>query len=225
MIRLNGIKKIYKGNGIDTVALDNINIKIKKNDFVAVMGKSGCGKTTLLNILGCIDNFDNGEYFFEGVSIKLLNGNELAHFRNKKIGFVFQAFNLINEMTVIENVEMPLGYAGVTARKRRETAYKLLESVGLSQKISNYPTQLSGGQQQRVAIARSLANNPEIILADEPTGNLDTRNSVEVMELLRTLNNNGTTIIMVTHDEKVADFAKRKITLNDGVIIKDTGVV
>lgn len=223
MIKLNNIRKIYKGQGVQTEALKGINIDIKRSEFVSIMGCSGCGKTTLLNILGCMDGFDEGEYFFNGESIKLLKGIELARFRNKKIGFIFQAFNLINEMTALENVEVPLGYAGVSRRQRKEIAFEMLKKVGLADKMQNYPGQLSGGQQQRVAIARALANNPDIILADEPTGNLDSKNSMELMELIQSLNKSCTTLVVVTHDEKVADYAKRKITMNDGIIVHDTG--
>ena len=187
MIKLRNIKKIYKGKGTETMALKDINLDIEKTEFVAIMGRSGCGKTTLLNILGCMDNFDEGDYFFDNVNIKQLKSNELALFRNKKIGFVFQAFNLINDMTVLENVEVPLGYAGIPAKQRKEMAYEVLKKVGMADKVKNYPLQLSGGQQQRVAIARALVNNPMVILADEPTGNLDSRNGTEVMELLSEL--------------------------------------
>jgi putative ABC transport system ATP-binding protein len=187
------------------------------------MGRSGCGKTTLLNIIGCMDDFDSGEYMFKDINIKELNSKQLALIRNKRIGFVFQAFNLINEMTVFENVEVPLGYAGMPRKQRKEIVLEMLEKVGLIDKVKNYPSQLSGGQQQRVAIARALSNNPEIILADEPTGNLDSKNGTEIIELLQSLNNKGTTLVIVTHDEKVASYAKRKIILNDGIIVKDTG--
>jgi putative ABC transport system ATP-binding protein len=221
MIKLDNIRKIYKGQGIETEALKGINFEIGTTEFVAIMGRSGCGKTTLLNILGCMDSFDDGEYLFEGTSIKLLKGKELARFRNKKIGFIFQSFNLINEMTALENVEVPLGYAGISKNQRKEIAYEMLKKVGMSDKTKNYPTQLSGGQQQRVAIARALANNPQIILADEPTGNLDSKSGMEVMELLQTLNLKGTTLVMVTHDEKISEYGNRKIILDDGCIKTD----
>ncbi len=222
MINITNLKKVYKGKGVNTVALNSISLEIKRTEFVSIMGRSGCGKTTLLNILGCMDDFDEGEYFFKDVSIKMLKGKELARFRNKSIGFIFQAFNLVNEMTALENVEIPLGYAGIPRRQRKEIAFDMLKEVGLADKIHNYPGQLSGGQQQRVAIARALANKPDIILADEPTGNLDNKNGMEIMELLRNFNSNGTTLILVTHDEKVADYGKRRFVLDDGNIIKDT---
>lgn len=224
MIKVNNIRKIYKGQGVQTEALKGVSFDIMPSEFVAIMGRSGCGKTTLLNILGCMDEFDNGEYLFCGTSIKVLSSKELAQFRNKKIGFVFQAFNLINEMNALENVEVPLGYAGIPRKLRRDIACELLNKVGLGNKIQNKPGQLSGGQQQRVAIARALANKPDIILADEPTGNLDNTNGVEVMDLLKELNRNGTTLVIVTHDEKVAEYAKRKIILDDGIIVKDIGI-
>lgn len=225
MINLTNIRKIYKGQNIQTEALKGISFDIKPSEFISIMGRSGCGKTTLLNILGCMDEFDAGEYFFNGINIKELKSKELSHFRNKKIGFIFQAFNLINEMTALENVEVPLGYAGVSRRQRKEIACGMLKKVGLDDKMQNKPGQLSGGQQQRVAIARALANSPDIIFADEPTGNLDKNNGIEVMKLLQALNESGTTLVMVTHDEKVADYAKRKIILDDGIILKDTGVI
>ncbi|AUS97514.1 macrolide ABC transporter ATP-binding protein [Clostridium thermosuccinogenes] len=223
MIQLINVHKIYKGNGVQTLALKGISLEIAESEFVAIMGRSGCGKTTLLNIIGCMDDFDSGEYMFKDINIKELNSKQLALIRNKRIGFVFQAFNLINEMTVFENVEVPLGYAGMPRKQRKEIVLEMLEKVGLIDKVKNYPSQLSGGQQQRVAIARALSNNPEIILADEPTGNLDSKNGTEIIELLQSLNNKGTTLVIVTHDEKVASYAKRKIILNDGIIVKDTG--
>lgn len=222
MIKITNLKKVYTGKNISTVALNDISLEIKKTEFVTIMGRSGCGKTTLLNVLGCMDSFNEGEYFFNGVSIKMLKGKELARFRNKSIGFIFQAFNLVNEMTALENVEIPLGYAGVSRRQRKEIAFEMLKEVGLADKACNYPGQLSGGQQQRVAIARALANKPDIILADEPTGNLDYKNGMEIMELLRNFNYNGTTLILVTHDERVAEYGKRIVVLDDGNIINDT---
>lgn len=221
MINITNLQKVYTGKGVNTVALNYINLEIKRTEFLSIMGRSGCGKTTLLNILGCMDDFDEGEYFFNGVSIKMLKGKELARFRNKSIGFIFQAFNLVNEMTALENVEIPLGYAGMPRRQRKEIAFDMLKEVGLADKIRNYPGQLSGGQQQRVAIARALANKPNIILADEPTGNLDNKNGIEIMELLQKFNRDGTTLILVTHDEKVAGYGKRTVVLDDGNIIKD----
>ncbi|MDF2686423.1 MAG: macrolide transporter ATP-binding protein [Clostridia bacterium] len=220
-IQLKNVTKIYRGVNVETVALKNISISFENGEFTAIMGRSGCGKTTLLNILGCMDTFDDGEYIFEDKNIKGCSENALAAFRNKKIGFIFQAFNLINEMTVFKNVEVPLGYAGISAKERKERCEYLLEQVGLSDKLKNHPTQLSGGQQQRVAIARALAMEPAVILADEPTGNLDSKNGTEIMELLKDMNEKGKTIIMVTHDNTLSKYAKRTVTLSDGEIVDD----
>ena len=221
LIQIKNIKKVYKSTTVETVALNKVSLEINEGEFIAVMGRSGCGKTTLLNIIGCMDTFDEGEYIFEDNNIKNYKENALAAFRNKKIGFIFQAFNLINEMTVFENVEVPLGYAGIPAKERKERCEILLEQVGLSDKLKNHPTQLSGGQQQRVAIARSMAMNPTIILADEPTGNLDSKNGTEIMELLKAMNEKGKTIIMVTHDVALSNYSKRIVTLSDGEIVDD----
>ena len=220
-IQLKNITKTYLGMGVSTIALKNVSLTLRNGEFTAIMGRSGCGKTTLLNIIGCMDTFDEGEYICEDNNIKNYKENALATFRNKKIGFVFQSFNLINEMTVFENVEVPLGYAGLPAKVRKERCENLLEQVGLSDKLKNHPTQLSGGQQQRVAIARALAMNPTVILADEPTGNLDSKNGTEIMELLKGMNEKGKTIIMVTHDVALSNYSKRIVTLSDGEIVDD----
>lgn len=222
MIHLENIKKIYKGNGVETVALKGIDLDIGKSEFVSIMGKSGCGKTTLLNIIGCLDNYDDGNYRFEDLDVKKMNNTKLSKFRNKRIGFIFQSFNLINEMTALENVEVPLGYASFSSRERKKISLGQLEKVGLKDKFKNYPTQLSGGQQQRVAIARALANDPDVIVADEPTGNLDSKNGQEIMQIFSLLHSQGKTIILVTHDESVAGFANRNIVLEDGYIVKDS---
>lgn len=221
MIRLQNIVKTYKGKGIETLALNNVSMEVGRKDFLAIMGRSGCGKTTILNIIGCMDTFNSGEYTFDGANVARFSSGELQSFRNRKIGFIFQAFNLITEMTVLENVEVPLGYAGIPSKKRKKIAIELLEKVEMSDKLKSFPLQLSGGQQQRIAIARALANNPDVILADEPTGNLDSYNGVLIMELLQDLNDSGKTIILVTHDDKVAGYAKRKVLLDDGMIIND----
>jgi putative ABC transport system ATP-binding protein len=219
MIELRKISKTYEGKGIQTKALKDINLKIKEGEFAAVMGKSGCGKTTLLNILGCMDRFDDGEYLFNNTDIKTLDKKQLALFRNKNIGFIFQAFHLINDMTAVENVELPLGLAGVKAKEMRDKAMKLLEYVGMEDKALHRPAELSGGQQQRVAIARALANNPKVIFADEPTGNLDEECGIQVMNLLKELKDkNGVTIIMVTHDPDIAQYADYTIHMKDGNI-------
>lgn len=219
MIELKNISKIYQGSTIETVALNNVSLKIQKSDFLAVLGRSGSGKSTLLNIIGCMDTSDSGDYLFEDINIKNLNHKQTAHFRNKKIGFVFQSFHLIPNLKVIENVEMPLGYAGVDSKERKLLAFSLLEKLGIQNKYNKYPSQLSGGQQQRVAIARALVNNPLLILADEPTGNLDSKTSNEIVDLLQTINEQGTTIILVTHDQSIAKRAKKQIIFDNGGII------
>jgi putative ABC transport system ATP-binding protein len=221
MIELKNIRKVYGNKGVETVALNGIDLKIETGEFVSIMGRSGCGKTTLLNILGCIDRFNEGTYLFEGVDVSSLTSNQLAEFRNKKLGFVFQSFNLVDGMTAQENVEIPLGYAGIPNKRRKEIAYEMLHKVSLSDKAKNYPGQLSGGQQQRVAIARALANNPQLILADEPTGNLDTKSGVDIMALLKSLNEAGVTIVLVTHDKSVSSYASREILMEDGRITRD----
>lgn len=216
MIKIKDVDKIYKGKDIDTHALKSIGVNIDKNEMVAIIGKSGSGKSTLLNILGCMDKFDSGEYVFGDQAMSKLNHKELAEFRNSKIGFVFQNFNLVNEFNVQENVEMPLGYAGIKKKERREKSSKMLEKVGILDKALSYPNELSGGQQQRVAIARALINNPELILADEPTGNLDSKTGEEIMLLLKQIHEEGATIIIVTHDSGIAKECDREIVIHDG---------
>ena len=219
MLELIDIKKTYHGKYVDVQVLNGINLMISKGDFVMIIGKSGCGKSTLLNVIGCMDNFDAGGFFFNGIDVKGLKDKQLASFRNKNIGFVFQAFNLINEITVLENVEVPMGLAGVKSKERKERAVELLKMVDLEEKVYNKPLELSGGQQQRVAIARAMANTPNILLCDEPTGNLDEENGKIVMHLLEKLNANGTTIVMVTHDMTLAKYANKIIEINDGRIV------
>lgn len=221
VIELKDVCKTYLGKGHNTEALKNINLTIEKGEFVAIMGASGSGKSTLLNILGCIDSLSNGSYNFNNKDVETLHNKELAHLRNKEIGYIFQSFNLIEELNIIENVSMPLGYGGVKTKERHKIALKLLEQVGLLEKEKVYPRHLSGGQQQRVAIARALSNNPDVLLADEPTGNLDSKSGAEIMDILMDLHKKNTTIILVTHDEKVAAYAKRRIVLKDGKIILD----
>ncbi len=219
MLELIDIKKTYHGKYVDVQVLNGINLMISKGDFVMIIGKSGCGKSTLLNVIGCMDNFDAGGFFFNGIDVKGLKDKQLASFRNKNIGFVFQAFNLINEITVLENVEVPMGLAGVKSKERKERAVELLKMVDLEEKVYNKPLELSGGQQQRVAIARAMANTPNILLCDEPTGNLDEENGKIVMHLLEKLNANGTTIVMVTHDMTLAKYANKIIEINEGRIV------
>lgn len=219
MITLRNIEKIY-GTGTNTFkALEGIDLEIKKGEFVAIVGASGSGKSTLLNIIGCMDSPTKGEYFFDNENIMKMKYKQLAAFRNKKIGFVFQAFNLADDCTAAENVEMPLGYSGMSKLRRNKRVKEILADVGLSDKAKNFPRQLSGGQQQRVAIARALVNDPELILADEPTGNLDTRNSAQIMELFRKIHcDSNRTIIMITHNPELAEQADRVIRIADGKI-------
>lgn len=220
MITLRNINKLY-GTGTNTFkALDNINLEIKKGEFVAVVGASGSGKSTLLNIIGCMDSPTGGEYIFENENILKKKYKQLASFRNKKIGFVFQAFNLADDCTAAENVAMPLGYAGISKAARDKRVKEILEDVGLSDKAKSFPRQLSGGQQQRVAIARAIASKPDIILADEPTGNLDSKTGNEVISLLKmSAKKYGQTLVMITHDEEIAQMADRIIVIEDGKVV------
>lgn len=218
MIKTNNLKKLYKTEEIETTALDNINIEIKKGEFVAVMGPSGCGKSTLLNILGLLDNPTSGEYMFMGEKTSSYSEKERALLRKGNIGFIFQSYNLIDELSVYENVELPLIYLGTAASQRKQKVETALERMKMMSRLDHYPQQLSGGQQQRVAIARSVVAEARLILADEPTGNLDSGHGDEVMKLLSELNQHGTTIVMVTHSPHDASFASRKINLFDGAV-------
>lgn len=207
-------------------ALRGIDLEVRKSDFVAIMGKSGSGKSTFMNIIGCLDVPTKGEYFLDGVDVKKLNKDQLANLRNKKIGFVFQSFNLLSRTSALENVELPLMYnTRVTTKEMREKALKALHSVGLADRAHHFPNQLSGGEQQRVAIARALVNDPVVILADEPTGNLDTRTSVEVMDIFQNLNKIGITVVIVTHEPDIALYTNRNVTFKDGRILKDIEVM
>lgn len=217
MIKLTGINKIYRTNEIETLALENVNLDVAKGEFVSIMGPSGCGKSTLLNIMGLLDAPSSGKIEINGTSVESMKDKELAAFRNKTLGFVFQSFHLINSLNVIDNVELPLLYRKMAAKERTRLAKEVLERVGLSHRMRHMPTQLSGGQCQRVAIARAIVGNPEIILADEPTGNLDSKMGAEVMELLHKLNKeDGRTIVMVTHNEEQAKQTSRTIRFFDG---------
>ena len=217
MIKLTGINKIYRTNEIETLALENVNLDVEKGEFVSIMGPSGCGKSTLLNIMGLLDAPSSGKIEINGTSVENMKDKELAAFRNKTLGFVFQSFHLINSLNVIDNVELPLLYRNMPAKERTRLAKEVLERVGLSHRMRHMPTQLSGGQCQRVAIARAIVGNPEIILADEPTGNLDSKMGAEVMELLHKLNKeDGRTIVMVTHNEEQAKQTSRTIRFFDG---------
>ena len=217
MIKLTGINKIYRTDEIETQALENVNLEIKKGEFMSVMGPSGCGKSTLLNIMGLLDTPTSGTIEINGTDVSGMKDSELAAFRNKTLGFVFQSFHLINSLNVLDNVELPLLYRKVGAKERRRLAEQVLERVGLSHRMRHFPTQLSGGQCQRVAIARAIIGNPEIILADEPTGNLDSKMGAEVMDILKKLNKeDGRTIVMVTHNEEQAKQTQRIVRFFDG---------
>lgn len=219
MIEIKNLSKIFHTEEIETVALDGISMNVKEGEFIAIMGPSGCGKSTLLNILGLLDNPSEGSYTLDGQEVGNLKEKDRTSVRKGKIGFVFQSFNLIDEMTVEENVELPLIYLGVKASERKSRVEEALRRMSISHRASHFPNQLSGGQQQRVAIARAVVANPKLILADEPTGNLDSKNGAEVMSLLTQLNKEGSTIVMVTHSEHDAGFAHRVVKLFDGKII------
>jgi putative ABC transport system ATP-binding protein len=219
MIQLEDVTKAYQMGKVEVPVLHGIDLAIDDGEFVAIMGPSGSGKSTLMNILGCLDIPTGGRYLLDGIDVSSLSGNRLAKIRSTKIGFVFQSFNLVSRTSAIRNVELPLVYAGV--RDRRSRARQALEQVGLSDRQKHLPNELSGGQQQRVAIARALINDPAILLADEPTGNLDSASSVEIMKLLGALNDAGHTVVLITHEEEIAHFAKRVVRLRDGYIVSD----
>ena len=222
MITLSNIKKVFRTEEIDTWALREVSLEVKEGEFVSIMGPSGCGKTTLLNIMGLLDTPTGGTYTFDGKDVSQLSERERTKIRKGTIGFVFQSFNLIDELNVYENVELPLLYMGVPARERKKRVEAILDRMAMSHRRKHFPCQLSGGQQQRIAIARAVVGEPKIILADEPTGNLDSKNSKEVMDLLCELHEKGTTIVMVTHSQHNASFADRIINLYDGQIVEQT---
>lgn len=224
MITLKGIQKIYATGDIEVAALRGVDLQVDAGEFVSIMGPSGSGKSTMMNILGCLDTPSTGEYFLDGTDVARASGNELAEIRNRKIGFVFQGFNLLPRTTALENVELPLLYAGVSPKERRERAIVALESVGLGERIHHRPKELSGGQQQRVAIARALVTQPAIILADEPTGNLDTHASIEVMAIFQKVHETGNTILIVTHEPDIAEYTRRIVRFRDGHIEGDEQV-
>lgn len=221
MIKIKNLNKVFRTDEVETVALDNVNLEVAKGEFVAVMGPSGCGKSTLLNIVGLLDNPTGGSYNLMGHEVAELKEKDRTRLRKGKIGFVFQSFNLIDELNVAENVELPLIYLGIGAGERKRRVDEMLKRMSISHRAKHFPQQLSGGQQQRVAIARALITNPDLILADEPTGNLDSKNGVEVMDLLVELNCQGTTIVMVTHSDRDAAYAHRTVSLFDGSVVAD----
>ena len=222
MIRTSDLTKVFRTEEVETTALNNINLKVNPGEFVAIMGPSGCGKSTLLNIIGMLDNPTEGKYIFDNTDVSKFKENQRTDIRKGNIGFIFQSFNLIDELTVFENVELPLIYLKIKASKRKKTVEETLERLKIGHRKKHFPQQLSGGQQQRVAIARAVIARPKLILADEPTGNLDSKHGLEVMSLLRELNQEGTTIIMVTHSKRDAEYSHRTISLFDGQIIMET---
>ena len=222
MIQLDGVTKVFLTDEVETHALSGIHLEVRKGEYVAISGPSGCGKSTLLAILGLLDSPSNGQYVLNGKPVENLKLSERARIRNREIGFIFQAFNLIGDLTVYENVELPLTYRGMPGDERKRRVQEALEKVGMAHRVKHYPSQLSGGQQQRVAVARALAGEPSVLLADEPTGNLDSVNGESVMELLRELHRNGATICMVTHDPRYAKFADRTIHMFDGRIVEES---
>ena len=222
MIKLENIKKVFRTDVVETTALGGITLEVKDGEFVAIMGPSGCGKSTLLNILGLLDNPTEGEYWLDNVEVGKLKERQRTLTRRGQIGFVFQSFNLIDELTVEQNIELPLKYLRVPAAERKERVTEIMRRMAISHRSGHYPQQLSGGQQQRVAIARAVVVKPKLVLADEPTGNLDTKNGREVMELLTQLNAEGTTVVMVTHSQRDAAYATRTINLLDGMVVEKT---
>lgn len=222
IIKMEGVSKIFHADEVETHALEGIDLEIRKGQYISIAGPSGCGKSTLLSILGLLDSPSNGNYWLNGQPVAKLGISERARIRNREIGFIFQAFNLIGDLTVYENVELPLTYRSSVSGERRQKVQHALERVGMAHRLRHYPSQLSGGQQQRVAVARALVGDPLILMADEPTGNLDSRNGEAVMELLRDLHRNGATICMVTHNQHYANFAEQTIHLFDGRIVQET---
>jgi putative ABC transport system ATP-binding protein len=226
VITLDQIHKIYRTGGVDVHAVRGVSAEIKPGEFVAIMGASGSGKSTLMNLIGCLDRATEGRYLLDGTDVSQLDRDELADIRNKKIGFIFQGFNLLSRTSALENVELPMLYQHrhLSGHEQRERALRALDMVGLSQRADHHPNQLSGGQQQRVAIARALVNEPALLLADEPTGNLDSQTSIEIMGVFQKLNDQGITIVMVTHELDIARYTKRNLIMRDGRIVSDTAV-
>ena len=222
VIDIQGITKTYVNGKLSVPVLHGIDLVVNKGEFVSIMGPSGSGKSTFMNILGCLDRPTTGSYLLNGDEVATLSDDELAYVRNKQIGFVFQSFNLLTKLTALENVALPMIYAGVNKKMRIERASQLLQSVGLDERMDHLPSELSGGQRQRVAIARALANNPAIIMADEPTGNLDSKSTIDVMNIFRGLHDEGRTILLVTHEPDIATYASRNVVLKDGIIVEDS---
>ena len=222
VIDIQGITKTYVNGKLSVPVLHGIDLVVNKGEFVSIMGPSGSGKSTFMNILGCLDRPTTGSYRLNGDEVATLSDDELAYVRNKQIGFVFQSFNLLTKLTALENVALPMIYAGVNKKMRIERASQLLQSVGLDERMDHLPSELSGGQRQRVAIARALANNPAIIMADEPTGNLDSKSTIDVMNIFRGLHDEGRTILLVTHEPDIATYASRNVVLKDGIIVEDS---
>ncbi|WP_311573954.1 ABC transporter ATP-binding protein [Veillonella parvula] len=222
VIDIQGITKTYVNGKLSVPVLHGIDLVVNKGEFVSIMGPSGSGKSTFMNILGCLDRPTTGSYRLNGDEVATLSDDELAYVRNKQIGFVFQSFNLLTKLTALENVALPMIYAGVNKKMRVERATQLLQSVGLGERMDHLPSELSGGQRQRVAIARALANNPAIIMADEPTGNLDSKSTIDVMNIFRGLHDEGRTILLVTHEPDIATYASRNVVLKDGIIVEDS---
>lgn len=222
VIDIQGITKTYVNGKLSVPVLHGIDLVVNKGEFVSIMGPSGSGKSTFMNILGCLDRPTTGSYRLNGDEVATLSDDELAYVRNKQIGFVFQSFNLLTKLTALENIALPMIYAGVNKKMRIERATQLLQSVGLGERMDHLPSELSGGQRQRVAIARALANNPAIIMADEPTGNLDSKSTIDVMNIFRGLHDEGRTILLVTHEPDIATYASRNVVLKDGIIVEDS---
>ncbi|MCL2578016.1 MAG: ABC transporter ATP-binding protein [Defluviitaleaceae bacterium] len=221
MIQIENLFKVYRNGSIEVTALRDVGFSVGIGEFVSIMGQSGSGKSTLMNILGCLDTMSGGKYFLDGEDVSLIHGKKLAQIRNRKIGFVFQSYNLLPRLNALQNVELPMIYAGTRGKKRRAAAMEALERVGLAERVHHKPSELSGGQKQRVAIARALVNSPAILLADEPTGNLDSRSGEEIMSIFQRLNREGVTIVMVTHEPDIANHTNRIVAFKDGRIISD----